>query len=157
MDDAELELGGGEIFWTHPDRPRGPPSLLYRGTEPYPGSKAAGALRWSTTLFLAPGSSMVVVICLPVLRACLAYYDAAFIFTCTSIWLVPHIVAKIPPICKNCNLCTRNCCEFSFSLYRRQIQNISVSLAASGRFFAFPHDFLKNLRNLSLCFSLTVF
>lgn len=49
LDDAELELGGGEIFWTHPDRPRGPPSLQYRGTGSFSGIKAAGAWRWSTT------------------------------------------------------------------------------------------------------------
>jgi hypothetical protein len=34
---------GGEIFRTHPDRPWGPPSLLYNGYRVFPGGKAAGA------------------------------------------------------------------------------------------------------------------
>jgi hypothetical protein len=35
--------GGGEIFRTRPDRPWGPPSLLYSGYRVFPGGKAAGA------------------------------------------------------------------------------------------------------------------
>jgi hypothetical protein len=35
--------GGGEIFRTRPDRPWGPPSLLYNGHRVFPGGKAAGA------------------------------------------------------------------------------------------------------------------
>ena len=31
--------GGGEIFRTFPDRPSGPPSLLYNGYRIFPGSK----------------------------------------------------------------------------------------------------------------------
>ena len=43
-------LGGpGEIFRTRPDRPWGPPSLLYNGYGVFPGSKAAGAWRWPPT------------------------------------------------------------------------------------------------------------
>jgi len=34
---------GGEIFRTHPDRPWGPPSLLYNGYQVFPGCKAVGA------------------------------------------------------------------------------------------------------------------
>jgi hypothetical protein len=34
--------GGGEIFRTRPDRPWGPPSLLYNGYRVFPGGKAAG-------------------------------------------------------------------------------------------------------------------
>ena len=41
----ESNLGGGEIFLTRPDRPWGPPSLLYNGYRIFPGSKAAGAWR----------------------------------------------------------------------------------------------------------------
>ena len=37
--------GGGEIFRTPPDRPWGPPSLLYNGYRVFPGGKAAGAWR----------------------------------------------------------------------------------------------------------------
>jgi hypothetical protein len=35
--------GGGAIFRTRPDRPWGPPSLLYDGYRVFPGGKAAGA------------------------------------------------------------------------------------------------------------------
>jgi hypothetical protein len=35
--------GGGEIFRATPDRPWGPPSLLYQGYRVFPGGKAAGA------------------------------------------------------------------------------------------------------------------
>jgi hypothetical protein len=37
--------GEGEIFRTRPDRPWGPPSLLYNGYRIFPGSKAARAWR----------------------------------------------------------------------------------------------------------------
>jgi hypothetical protein len=37
--------GGGEIFRTCPDRPLGPPSLLYHEYRVFPGGKAAGAWR----------------------------------------------------------------------------------------------------------------
>jgi len=40
---------GGEIFRTCPDRPRGPPSFLYNGYRVFPGGKAVGAWRWSST------------------------------------------------------------------------------------------------------------
>jgi hypothetical protein len=36
---------GGEIFRTCPDRPWGPPSLLYNGYRVFPGGKAAEARR----------------------------------------------------------------------------------------------------------------
>ena len=36
---------GGEIFRTRPERPWGPPSLLYNGYRVFPGGKAAGAWR----------------------------------------------------------------------------------------------------------------
>jgi hypothetical protein len=32
-------FGGGEIFHTYPDRPWGPPSLLYNGYRVFPGGK----------------------------------------------------------------------------------------------------------------------
>jgi len=38
-------LGGGEILRTRPERPWGPPSLLYNGYRVFPGGKAAGAWR----------------------------------------------------------------------------------------------------------------
>jgi len=36
---------GGVIFRTRPDRPWGPPSLLYKGYRVFPRGKAAGAWR----------------------------------------------------------------------------------------------------------------
>jgi hypothetical protein len=33
----------GKIFCTRPDRPWGPPNLLYNGYRVFPGGKAAGA------------------------------------------------------------------------------------------------------------------
>jgi len=38
--------GEGEIFRTCPDRPWGPPSLLYNGYRVFPGDKATGEWRW---------------------------------------------------------------------------------------------------------------
>ena len=35
--------GGGEIFRTRPDRPWGPPNLLYSGYRDFPGFKTVGA------------------------------------------------------------------------------------------------------------------
>jgi len=40
---------GNEIFRTHPERPWGPPSLLYNGYRVFPGVKAAGAWRLPPT------------------------------------------------------------------------------------------------------------
>jgi hypothetical protein len=37
--------GGGEIFLTRPDRPWGPPNLLYNVYQVFPGVKAAGVWR----------------------------------------------------------------------------------------------------------------
>ena len=39
----ESRWGGGEIFRTCPDRPWGPPGLLYNGYRVFPGGKVAGA------------------------------------------------------------------------------------------------------------------
>jgi hypothetical protein len=39
----------GEIFHTCPDRPWGPPSLLYNGYRVFPRGKAAEAWRWPPT------------------------------------------------------------------------------------------------------------
>ena len=45
---------GGEIFRTRPDRPWGPPSLLYNEYRVFPGGKTAGAWSWPSTHHLAP-------------------------------------------------------------------------------------------------------
>ena len=44
---------GGEIFSTRPDRPWGPPSLLYNGYRVFPRGKAAWAWRWPLTPLLS--------------------------------------------------------------------------------------------------------
>jgi len=41
---------GGEIYHTCPNRPWGPPSLLYNGYQVFPRGKAAGAWHWPPTL-----------------------------------------------------------------------------------------------------------
>jgi hypothetical protein len=41
--------GAGETVRTRPDRPWGPPSLLYNGYRLFPESKAVGAWRWPPT------------------------------------------------------------------------------------------------------------
>jgi hypothetical protein len=47
LDDPVIESrwGGGESFRTRPDRPWGPPSLLYSEYRVSPSGKAAGACR----------------------------------------------------------------------------------------------------------------
>jgi hypothetical protein len=40
---------GGEIFRTRPDRPCGPPSILYDGYGVFTGGKTAGVWRWPPT------------------------------------------------------------------------------------------------------------
>jgi len=44
-----LNLGGGEIFRTCPDRPLSPPTLLYNGYRVFPRGKAAGTWSWPPT------------------------------------------------------------------------------------------------------------
>jgi len=39
LDGPEIESRWGEIFLTCPDRPWGPPSLLYNGYQVFPGGK----------------------------------------------------------------------------------------------------------------------
>ena len=39
LDGPGIESQGGEIFHTCPDRPWGPPSLLYNGYRVFPGGK----------------------------------------------------------------------------------------------------------------------
>jgi len=49
LDGPGIEYRWGEIFCDLPDRPWGPPSLLYNGYRVFPGGKAAGAWRWPPT------------------------------------------------------------------------------------------------------------
>jgi hypothetical protein len=43
LDGPGFEFRWGEIFLTRPDRPWGPPSLLYNAYRVFPGGKVAGA------------------------------------------------------------------------------------------------------------------
>ena len=45
LEDPGSNPGGDEIFRIRPDRPWGPPSLLYNGYQIFPGGKLAGAWR----------------------------------------------------------------------------------------------------------------
>jgi len=45
LDGPEIEFRWGEIFLTRPDRPRGPPSLLYKGYWAFPGGKTVRTWR----------------------------------------------------------------------------------------------------------------
>jgi hypothetical protein len=49
LDSPGSNPGRGEIFPTRPDRPWGPPSLLYNGYRNFSGDKAAGAWCWPPT------------------------------------------------------------------------------------------------------------
>ena len=46
LDGPGIESRWGDIYRTRPDRPWGPPSLLYNGYRVFPGGKAAGAWLW---------------------------------------------------------------------------------------------------------------
>jgi hypothetical protein len=50
LDGPGIESRWGEIFRIRPDRPSGPPSLLYNGYLVFPGGKEAGAWCWPPTL-----------------------------------------------------------------------------------------------------------
>jgi len=49
LDGPGIESRWGEIFCIRPDRPWGPPSLLYNWYRVFPEGKAAGAWRWPPT------------------------------------------------------------------------------------------------------------
>jgi hypothetical protein len=71
---------GGEIFRTRPDRPWGPPSLLYNGYRVFPGGKAAGAWCWQPTPICMPRSWKGRAIPLLTLWAFVACYRENFTF-----------------------------------------------------------------------------
>ena len=78
--------GGDEIFRTLPDRPWGPPSLLYNGYRVFPGDKAAGAWRWPPTHILRRGwrkSRAIHLLSLWVFVACSRVNFILFYFTIT--------------------------------------------------------------------------
>jgi len=56
MDGPEIEFRWGEIYRTCPDRPWGPPSLLYNGYRVFPGGK----VRPGHAADLSPRTSAVV-------------------------------------------------------------------------------------------------
>ena len=45
LDGPGIDPGRDEVFCTRPDRPWGPPSLLYNGYRVFPGGKAVGTWR----------------------------------------------------------------------------------------------------------------
>ena len=49
LDGPWIESRCGEVFRTSPDRPWGPPSLLYNGYRFFSGVKAAETQRWLPT------------------------------------------------------------------------------------------------------------
>ena len=72
---------GGEIFRTRPDRPWGPPSLLYNGYRVFPEGKAAGEWRWSPTPIWSRGRRKNRAIHLLPLWVFVACYRVTFTFT----------------------------------------------------------------------------
>jgi len=56
LDDPGLNPGGDEIFRIRPDRPWGPPSLLYNGYRVFPGGKVRSG---HTADHLLPSSAAV--------------------------------------------------------------------------------------------------
>jgi hypothetical protein len=88
---------GGEIFRTRPDRPCGPPCLLYNGYHAFPRSKAVRAWCWPPIPFLAPRSRKVIAIPLPLwafgsVTVYLYLYAPAYIFQATDICKSQHII-----------------------------------------------------------------
>ena len=74
--------GGDEIFWTPPDRPRGPPRILYNGYQiSFPRIKRPG-VALTTQPLLPPSLSMGMAILPPPLSGCLECYgtELAVIF-----------------------------------------------------------------------------
>jgi len=51
-----MNPGGGEIFRTYPDRPWGPPSLLYNGYRVFPGGKSGRGVTLTPHPLLVPWS-----------------------------------------------------------------------------------------------------
>ena len=56
LDGPGIESRWGEIFRTCPDRPWGPPSLLYNGYRVFPGVKYGRGVTLTTHPFLVPWS-----------------------------------------------------------------------------------------------------
>jgi hypothetical protein len=84
---------GGEIFLTFPDRPWGPPCLLYNGHRVFPGGKGAGAWRWPPTPFSAEVKESVELYLYSPFLAFVACSRANFTFTFTF-YIVVSPVAK---------------------------------------------------------------
>ena len=53
---VQIPVGGGEIFHTCPDRPWGPPSLLYNGYRVFPGVKSGRGVKLTPHPLLVPWS-----------------------------------------------------------------------------------------------------
>ena len=92
---------GGEIFRTCPDRPSGPPSLLYNGYRVFPGGKE----RPGRDADPSPPSSAVVM--------------KGQSYTSTPLWAVRPI--------QSLSACTRVTFTFTFTLQAKYPQNISCT------------------------------
>jgi hypothetical protein len=58
LDSPEIKSQWGEIFRTRPDRPWGPPSLLYNGYRVFPGGKSGRGVVLTTHPLQSPRSRM---------------------------------------------------------------------------------------------------
>jgi len=56
LEGPEIESRWGEIFRTFPDRPWGPPILLYNGYRVFTGSKSGRGVTLTTYPYLVPRS-----------------------------------------------------------------------------------------------------
>jgi hypothetical protein len=88
LDGPGIESRWGEIFRTRPDRPCGPPSLLYNGYRVFRGSKAAGVgCGADHPPLLAPRLRMSRAIPLLPSRLFVACYRVTFTFTFSLFYL----------------------------------------------------------------------
>ena len=83
----------GEIFRTRPDRPWGPPSLLYNGYRIFSEGKAAGAWCWPP-IFSGGGLKKGRAIPPPPLRALVAYKGGTFTFHSATHTKQTYFLAK---------------------------------------------------------------
>jgi hypothetical protein len=79
---------------TRPDRPWGPPSLLYNGYRVFPGGKAVGAWCWPPTPLLAPRSRKSRAIPQPPLWAFGSV--TGYFYLCSFVSLSGFIVMYVP-------------------------------------------------------------
>jgi len=91
--------GGGEIFCTCPDRPWGPPSLLYNGTASFPGVKSGRDVTLTPHPLLAPWSRKSRTIPLLPLWAYGLYRASVPVQGCTLPFYLLYLKSKSLIIC----------------------------------------------------------